>query len=119
MQAAAAKLALDQPKHAASSGTIKELHWHPVKERSTFKSLCVVYKAIKETEPMPFKCYIPPRNPRLFVGLSLMYSEISENETQGPGLLGEGSSTMDTLPASLRASKDFKTWLFPRWPIWT
>ena len=68
VQNTAARIVMRKNKRDSISAILKQLHWLPVKERITFKVLCITYKCMSGRAPLYLsellKSYTPPRGLR-------------------------------------------------------
>lgn len=61
----AAKVTLNRQRSSSTTAALNDLHWLPIRERISFKSLCMVFRAVHDTGPLPlqdkFNWYEPKR----------------------------------------------------------
>ena len=63
IQKAAARLVFKHPKFSHTSHLLRRLHWLPIEERITFKSLTLAYRIVKGTAPPYLRNLVKPYTP--------------------------------------------------------
>lgn len=122
VQNAAVRLLLNIPKYESVAKEIRRLHWLPVAHSIKFKSLCLAYKALNNTEPVflknLFSWYHPARQLRSTGARLMMVPRIKTSSWGGRSISYGTAKLWNTLPIDIGGAssltsfrKGLKTWL--------
>jgi hypothetical protein len=127
IQNRAARLIFQVGRREHTSPLIKELHWLPVKERITYKTLLLVYKSLNELAPAYLadilNIYTPPsgcRHLRSHTDSTRLTCYRTHNTSGDKAFINSAPKLWNNLPITLRQSNSIsefksklKTHLFP------
>lgn len=106
IQTIAAKLALKRSCRSSASLSLKELHWLPVLQRTHFKSLCIVFKALHGLGPKPlqnkFEWYVPTRSLRSSSANLVNVPRFRRTRFGGRAFSSAATRLWNELPSNLR-----------------
>lgn len=128
VQNRAAKLIFKSDRRDHATPLLAELHWLPVKERISYKTLMLVYKCLKDLAPQYLKDLLSTNDSPMYSTVLRSHSDHTRlicNRTQtkfgDKAFANYGPQIWNTLPKMLRESSNInifksklKTYLFPK-----